>query len=258
MGEEQTLTAEQPTIGRRLVGLKAVVTAAAQGIGRAIAERFAAEGATVWACDIAGDKLSGFASPSIVPLVFDATDPDALAAALGPVGTVDILVNGVGWVHHGSILDTSPEDWAKSFRINVDPMFHAIRLLLPGMLAARRGSIINIASAASSVKGFPNRTAYGASKAAVIGLTKAVAADTAASGVRINAICPGTIDSPSLQDRINAFPDPVAARAAFIARQPMGRLGRPEEIAALAAFLAADEGSYATGTAFLLDGGTMI
>jgi 2-keto-3-deoxy-L-fuconate dehydrogenase len=252
------VNAEQPSIGRRLAGKTAVVTAAAQGIGRAIAERFVAEGATVHACDLAGEHLAGLAGPGIVTHVFDATDPEALARALEAVGTVDVLVNGVGWVFHGTVLDTAPEDWAKSFRLNVDPMYHAIRLVLPGMLAAGRGSIINIASAASSLKGFPNRAAYGASKAAVIGLTKAVAADTAATGVRVNAICPGTIESPSLQARIDAFADPVAARAAFIARQPMGRLGRPEEIAALAAFLAADESAYATGTAFLMDGGTLM
>jgi 2-keto-3-deoxy-L-fuconate dehydrogenase len=252
------VNAEQPSIGRRLAGKTAVVTAAAQGIGRAIAERFAAEGATVHACDLAAEHLAGLSGPGIVTHVFDATDPEALARALEAVGTVDVLVNGVGWVFHGTVLDTAPEDWAKSFRLNVDPMFHAIRLVLPGMLAAGRGSIINIASAASSLKGFPNRAAYGASKAAVIGLTKAVAADTAATGVRVNAICPGTIESPSLQARIDAFADPVAARAAFIARQPMGRLGRPEEIAALAAFLAADESAYATGTAFLMDGGTLM
>jgi 2-keto-3-deoxy-L-fuconate dehydrogenase len=251
------MAADTPSYGRRLAGRRAVVTAAAQGIGRAIAERLAAEGASVIACDLNADKVGELAGPGVTTLAFDATDPAALAAALGSVLPVDVLVNCVGWVHHGAILDTAPEDWTRSFRINVDPMYHAIRLVLPGMLAARRGSIVNIASAASSVKGFANRVAYGASKAAVIGLTKAVAADHAASGVRVNAICPGTIESPSLQERIAAFADPVAARAAFIARQPMGRLGLPEEVAALAAYLAADESAFTTGAVHMVDGGAV-
>jgi 2-keto-3-deoxy-L-fuconate dehydrogenase len=253
---ESEMTSDQGAVCRRLVGKRAVVTAAAQGIGRAIAERFASEGAEVIACDLNRERLDELADRGMRTHVFDASDPEALAAELGGYGHVDVLVNGVGWVHHGNMLDTGPEDWARSFRLNVDPMYHAIRLFLPPMLEARKGSIINIASAASSIKGFPNRLAYGASKAAVIGLTKAVATDHAASGVRCNAICPGTVDSPSLAERINRFPDPVAARAAFIARQPMGRLGTAEEIAAMAAYLAADESAFTTGAVLLVDGGT--
>ncbi len=251
------MTSDARTALRRLEGKKAVVTAAAMGIGRAVAERFAEEGATVIACDIDGAALADLAPKVHATHVFDAADPEALASAIQPHGRLDILVNCVGWVFHGGILDTPPEAWHRSFHLNVDPMYHAIRLALPGMLEAGRGSIINIASAASSVKGFQNRCAYGASKAAVIGLTKAVAADHASSGVRCNAICPGTVDSPSLGERIRAFADPVSARAAFIARQPMGRLGKPEEIAAMAAYLAADESAFTTGSVMIVDGGSV-
>ena len=241
--------------GARLHGKRALVTAAAQGIGRAIAERFAAEGAEVVACDLNAERLCDVAPRMKAVLAFDATDPDAFAAAVAGLGPFDILVNCVGMVHQGSILETDPEVWSRSFRVNVDSMYHAIRLVLPAMLEARSGSIINVASIVSSIKGFPNRVAYGASKAAVIGLTKAVAADHAGAGVRCNAICPGTVASPSLEDRINSFADPVAARAAFIARQPMGRLGTPEQVAALAAYLAADESAFTTGSVMLVDGG---
>jgi 2-keto-3-deoxy-L-fuconate dehydrogenase len=244
-------------IGARLKGKRAIVIAAAQGIGRAIAERFAREGAEVSACDINAERLAELAPLVKSTLVFDASDPLALTAALRGQDEVEILVNCAGIVLNGSILDTSPEDWIRSFRLNVDPMYHAIRLLLPGMLNAGRGSIINIASVAGSIKGFPNRFAYGASKAAVIGLTKAVAADYAAAGIRCNAICPGTVASPSLEGRIANAPDPVAARAAFIARQAMGRLGRPEEIAAMAAYLAADESAFTTGAVMIVDGGVI-
>lgn len=241
---------------RRLEGKRALVTAAAQGIGRAIAERFAAEGAEVVACDLQEERLKEIAPKMAGVHAFDARDPEALRAAVGSYGRFDVLCNCVGWVFQGALLDTSLEDWQRSFGINVDPMFHAIKLVLPAMLEAKKGSIINIASAASSIKGFPNRAAYGASKAAVIGLTKAVAIDHVGAGVRCNAICPGTIVSPSLEERINSFADPVAARAAFIARQPVGRLGQPEEVAALAAYLAADESAYTTGAVLVMDGGT--
>jgi 2-keto-3-deoxy-L-fuconate dehydrogenase len=242
-------------IGARLTGKRTLVIAAAQGIGRAIAERFVQEGAEVIACDINAERLAEL-SPSVAStLVFDASDPVALAAAIASQRDIEVLVNCAGIVQHNTILDTSPEEWARSFRVNVDPMFHAIRLILPGMLKAGRGSIINIGSVAGSVKGIPFRCSYGASKAAVIGLTKAVAADYARAGIRCNAICPGTVDTPSLQGRINNTPDPVAARAAFIARQAMGRLGRPEEIAAVAAYLAADESAFTTGTVMIVDGG---
>jgi 2-keto-3-deoxy-L-fuconate dehydrogenase len=248
---------QQHPIGPRLQGKRALVIAAAQGIGRAIAERFVREGATVIASDINAERLAELAPVVHSTLVFDASDPVALEAAVGSLRGIEVLVNCAGIVQTNTVLDTSPADWSLSFRLNVDPMYHAIRLLLPPMLRAGRGSIINIASVAGSIKGFPNRFAYGASKAAVIGLTKAVAADFARTGVRCNAICPGTVDSPSLQGRINSAPDPVAARAAFIARQAMGRLGRPEEIAAAAAYLAADESAFTTGTIMIVDGGVI-
>jgi 2-keto-3-deoxy-L-fuconate dehydrogenase len=242
-------------VGARLKAKRALIIAAAQGIGRAIAERFSQEGAHVIACDMNAERLAELAPLVQSTLVFDASDPVALAAAVAGQQDIEILVNCTGIVQHNTILDTSPEEWARSFRVNVDPMFHAIRLLLPSMIQAGRGSIINIASVAGSIKGFPYRFTYGASKAAVIGLTKAVAADYARAGIRCNAICPGTVDSPSLQGRINSAPDPVKARADFIARQAMGRLGRPEEIAAAAAYLAADESAFTTGTVMILDGG---
>lgn len=241
----------------RLVGKKAIVTAAAQGIGLAIALRLANEGADVLACDINETKLRDISHVRIKTRVFDASNEVALVEAFETAGSVDILVNCVGWVFHGAVLDTSTENWHKSFRINVDPAFFAIKAVLPGMIAKGGGSIITIASAASSVKGFPNRAAYGATKAALIGLTKAVAADHVGHNIRCNAICPGTVESPSLGERINAFADPVAARAAFIARQPMGRLGTPDEIAALAAYMASDESAYMTGSAVIIDGGSV-
>ncbi|MBD9489511.1 SDR family oxidoreductase [Ensifer sp. ENS11] len=239
----------------RLDGKKAFVTAAAQGIGRAIAVRLAQEGARVIAGDLNSAKLEELRTFGIETMVFDAADGAAVAEAFGKHRNLDVLVNCVGWVHHGSILDADEQAWSRSFKLNVDPMYHAIRVALPDMLAAGGGSIINIASAASSIKGFPNRAAYGTTKAAVVGLTKAVAADFVGQGIRCNAICPGTIASPSLEERINAFDDPVAARAAFIARQPMGRLGTPDEVAALAAYLASDDSRFMTGSIVLLDGG---
>jgi 2-keto-3-deoxy-L-fuconate dehydrogenase len=242
-------------IGARLAGKRALVIAAAQGIGRAIAERFVQEGAEVIACDINAERLADLKALVASTRVFDASDPVALAAAIAGQSDIEVLVNCAGIVQHNTILDTSPEEWTRAFHVNIDPMYHAIRLVLPAMLRSGRGSIINIASVAGSIKGFPHRCSYGASKAAVIGLTKSVAADYARAGVRCNAIAPGTVDSPSLQGRIDSAPDPVAARAAFIARQAMGRLGRPEEIAAVAAYLAADESAFTTGSVIIVDGG---
>jgi 2-keto-3-deoxy-L-fuconate dehydrogenase len=237
----------------RLAGKIAVVTAAAQGIGRASAERFAAEGAIVHAVDIDAGALATL--PDCTPHVADLTDPAAIATLREKVGEADILFNCAGFVHSGTILDCDEEAWAFSNALNVTAMYRMIRAFLPAMLDRGGGSIVNMASIASSVKGIPNRFAYGATKAAVIGLTKAVAADFVAQGVRCNAICPGTVDTPSLQQRLRDTGDYEAARKAFVARQPMGRLGRAEELAALALYLASDESAFTTGTVHVIDGG---
>lgn len=240
-------------MGGRLAGKRAVVTAAAQGIGRAAAELFAAEGAAVVATDIDMEKLVGVVG--CTHQLLDVTDANAIEAFAARIGSVDVLFNCAGYVHHGTILDCTEEQWSFAFDLNVTAMFRLSRALLPGMLAQGMGSIINMSSVASSVKGVPNRFAYGASKAAVIGLTKAIAMDFVAKGIRCNAICPGTVETPSLQDRMRAQPDYAAARQAFIARQPMGRLGTPHEIAALALYLASDESDYTTGGVHVIDGG---
>ncbi|HWA45782.1 MAG TPA: SDR family oxidoreductase [Hypericibacter adhaerens] len=243
----------------RLAGKTAFITAAAQGIGRATAEAFAAEGAKVWATDIAADKLTGFAHPAAIQARrLDVTDDAAVAAVAQEVGAIDILFNCAGWVPAGTLLDTGKADWMRAFDINVHSMYRTIRAFLPGMLAQGHGVIINTASVVSSLKGVPNRAAYGATKAAVIGLTKAVAADYVTKGIRCNALCPGTVETPSLHDRLQAFADPAAARRDFIARQPMGRLGTPEEIAALCVYLASDESAFVTGTVQVIDGGMTI
>jgi len=240
----------------RLQGKIALITAAAQGIGRATAEMFAAEGAQVHATDINGEKLAELASvPGITTHVLDVTNPASITTVTSAVGALDALVNCAGFVHHGSILDCSEDDFDFSMTLNVRGAYRMIRSCLPAMLEQGRGSIVNIASVASSIKGVPNRCIYGASKAAVIGLTKSVAADYVGQGVRCNAICPGTVQSPSLDDRINALADPVQARKDFIARQPMGRLGTTNEIAALCLYLASDEAGFVTGAEFIIDGG---
>jgi 2-keto-3-deoxy-L-fuconate dehydrogenase len=244
----------------RLDGKRAVVTAAGQGIGRATALAFAAEGARVVATDIAPDKLADLAASGLETHRLDARDGAAIAALAGELGAVQILFNCAGFVHHGTILDASPEDWDFSFDLNVRSMYLMIRAFLPQMLAAGGGSIINMASTASSVKGVPQRCVYGATKAAVIGLTKSIAADFITEGIRCNAICPGTVATPSLNERIAAqgarVPGgPDAARRAFIARQPLGRLGQPEEVAALAVYLASDEAHFTTGAIHVIDGG---
>ena len=240
----------------RLTGKRAFVTAAGAGIGRATALAFAREGAEVTATDIDEAALASLASEGrgIATARLDVRDGYEVAKALsGPAP--DVLFNCAGYVHHGTILEMSEEDWQFSLDLNVTSMIRTIRAALPGMIERGSGTVINMASVASSIRGVPNRFAYGATKAAVIGLTKALAADHVAHGIRAHAICPGTVESPSLEGRINAQPDPVAARAAFIARQPMGRLGKPEEIAALAVYLASDESSYTTGQAHIIDGG---
>ena len=241
----------------RLEGKLAVLTAAAAGIGRATAKAFAEEGARVVATDIDLDGLAGL-DAEIRRL--DVRSGEAVAALARDFGPVDVLFNCAGFVHHGSVLDCSDEDWDFSFDLNVKAMHRTIRAFLPGMLEKGQGSIVNVASGASSVRGIPNRYVYGASKAAVIGLTKAVAADFIRKGVRCNAICPGTIESPSLDKRIEALSrssgEPIeTVRQAFVDRQPMGRLGRPEEVAALAVYLASDESAFTTGQIHLVDGG---
>jgi 2-keto-3-deoxy-L-fuconate dehydrogenase len=242
----------------RLAGKTAFLTAAGQGIGRATAEAFLAEGATVIATDLDLGKLQGLEGATCHALDVRSTEAvDALARTVGPV---DILFNCAGYVHHGTVLECSDSDWDFSMDLNVKSMHRTIKAFLPGMLAKGAGSIVNIASGASSVRGIPNRYVYGASKAAVIGLTKAVAADFIKRGVRCNAICPGTIESPSLEDRISTLAKNTGqsidqVQQAFIDRQPMGRLGTAREIAMIALYLASDESSYTTGTINPVDGG---
>ena len=242
----------------RLAGKTAFITAAAQGIGRATAMAYAAEGARVIATDLNRDGLASLAEPSITVHRLDATDPADIARVAGLAGPVDVLFNCAGFVHQGTILDATEAEWDFAFALNVRSMFHTIRAFLPGMLG-RGGSIINMSSAASSIKGAPNRFVYGTTKAAVIGLTRSVAADFVKQGVRCNAICPGTVQTPSLDDRIAANAAAAgsleAARTGFIARQAMGRLGTPEEIAALAVYLGSDETQFITGQAVVIDGG---
>ncbi|NLT17606.1 MAG: SDR family oxidoreductase [Clostridiales bacterium] len=242
----------------RLAGKRCLVTAAGQGIGRASALAFAAEGAEVIATDINEGALGSLAeeNPSLRIERLDVLDPAAIAEAARRHGALDVLMNCAGFVHHGTILECEEADWAFSHDLNVTAMYRMIRAFLPPMLEAGGGSIVNVASVASSLRGVPNRFVYGTTKAAVIGLTKAIAADFVARGIRCNAICPGTVHTPSLEERIAAQGgDPEEVRAAFVARQPMGRLGKPEEIAALAVYLASDESAFVTGRAMVIDGG---
>jgi 2-keto-3-deoxy-L-fuconate dehydrogenase len=237
----------------KLTGKTVLITAAAQGIGRASAELLASEGARVVATDINVAALKDVANCERVRL--DVLDGDAIVQLARDIGTIDVLFNCAGYVHAGTILDCDDRAWEFSFALNVTAMYRMIRAFLPGMLQAGGGTIINMASVASSVKGVPNRFAYCSSKAAVIGMTKAIAADFVGRGIRCNAICPGTIQTPSLDQRLQATGDYQAAQAAFIARQPMGRLGRPEEIAELVLYLASDASSFTTGVAHVIDGG---
>ncbi|CAM4098424.1 SDR family oxidoreductase [Bordetella muralis] len=242
----------------RLAGKIALVTAAGQGIGRATAELFIAEGARVIATDLKPDLLSDLRGCEARQL--DVTDSRAISALAAELGDIDVLFNCAGYVHDGNILGCDRQAWDFSFALNVTAMYETIRAFLPGMLRRGRGSIINMASAASSVKGVPNRFAYGASKAAVVGLTKSIAADFVGQGIRCNSICPGTVESPSLQERIAGQADKYGksveqVRADFVSRQPIGRVGKPQEIAALALYLASDESSFTTGTTQIIDGG---
>ena len=240
----------------RLNGKRAFVTAAAAGIGRACAVHFAREGAEVIATDIDADSLALLAaeSPRITVRTLDARDFAAIRTAAVEAGAIDILLNAAGFVHQGTLLECDEKSWDFSFDLNVKSVYRMLHAFLPGMIERKRGSIVSIASVASSIRGVPNRAAYSATKAALIGLTKAVAADTVAHGVRVNAICPGTVETPSLAGRINQNADPDAARAAFIARQPMGRLGTADEMARLAVYLESDEPSYTTGSSQVING----
>jgi 2-keto-3-deoxy-L-fuconate dehydrogenase len=248
----------------RLAGKTALITAAGQGIGRATAIAMAREGAEVCATDVKPallDSLHGIAN--VTTRALDVLDDAAIEKTLNELPPLDVLFNCAGFVHHGTILDCAPKDWDFSFNLNVRAMYVTIRCALPKMLARHQqsgkgASIINMASVAGYIKGIPNRFAYGASKAAVVGLTKAIAADFVQKGIRCNGIAPGTVDTPSLQDRINAFPDPVEARKMFIARQPMGRLAKAEEIAPIVVFLASDEAAFVTGNIYSCDGGMTI
>ncbi|HYG90965.1 MAG TPA: SDR family oxidoreductase [Azospirillum sp.] len=241
----------------RLNGKTALITAAGQGIGRATALAFAAEGAEVLATDINEATLATLAAenPAIRTRRLDVRDSEAVGRLAAEVGAVGVLFNCAGFVHHGTILDSTEADWDFAFDLNVKSMYRMCKAFLPAMLEAGGGSIITMSSGASSIKGAPNRFLYGSTKAAVIGLTKAIAADFITRGIRCNAICPGTVQTPSLDERIAAQGDVETARAAFIARQPMGRLGRPEEIAALAVYLASDESAFTTGAIHVIDGG---
>jgi 2-keto-3-deoxy-L-fuconate dehydrogenase len=239
----------------RLDGKRALVTAAGQGIGRAAALAMAREGARVLATDVNEAALAEVAAEGLETRRLDVLDASDIAAVVGDAGPIDVLFNCAGWVHHGSLLTTDEEAWARSFDLNVTAMFRMCRAVLPGMVERRAGSIVNMASVASSMVAVPNRCAYGASKAAVIGLTKSIAADYVGDGVRCNAIAPGTVESPSLRDRIRAQGDEEKARAAFVARQPMRRVGLPEEIASLVVHLASDESAYTTGSVHVMDGG---
>ena len=243
----------------RLKNKQVLVTAAGQGMGRAAVVAMAEQGAQVLATDVRAellDSLKGVAN--VRTAVLDVTRKSDIQSVVGGLPKLDVLFNCAGFVHHGTILDATDEQWDFGFSLNVRSQFWAIQAALPTLLKGGGGSIINMASMCGSIKGLPNRFVYGATKAAVIGLTKSVAADYVRQGIRCNCICPGTVETPSLHDRINAFADPEAARRDFIARQPMGRLAQPEEIAPLIVFLASDESQFATGNAYMIDGGMTI
>ena len=242
-------------MSQRLAGLTAFITAAGQGIGKASALAMAAQGAQVWATDVNEKLLASYAGvPNIQTVALDVLDKAAIQKVMADLPALNVLFNCAGFVHAGSVLQATDEEWDFAFNLNVRSQFWVIQAALPKMLANGGGSIINMASVVS-VKGLPNRFIYGASKAAVIGLTKSVAADFVMQGLRCNAICPGTVDTPSLQDRINVFEDPAQARKNFVARQPMGRLAQAHEIAPLVVFLASDESAFVTGQSYAIDGG---
>jgi 2-keto-3-deoxy-L-fuconate dehydrogenase len=237
----------------RVKGKTALVTSAGQGIGRASALALAREGARVFATDLKAELLTGL--DGIECFALDVTSQSAIDEAVKRTGAIDVLFNCSGFVHHGTVMDATDKDWDFAFALNVKAHFHMIKAYLPGMLEKGKGSIINMASVASSIKGAPNRFIYGASKAAVIGMTKALATDYVTKGIRCNAICPGTVETPSLYDRMRAQGDFEKAKAAFIARQPMGRLAQPQEIAEMVVYLASDDAEFMTGQAMVIDGG---
>jgi NAD(P)-dependent dehydrogenase (short-subunit alcohol dehydrogenase family) len=244
----------------RLEGKKIVVTAAGQGIGKATAIAFHNEGAHVIATDLNEKTLADLNKeyPNIKVKTLDSTDNNAILEFVKTLDEVNVLFNAVGFVHHGTILDCEEKDWDFSFDVNIKSMYFMCRAILPLMVKQNGGSIINVSSIASSLKGLPNRFVYGASKAAIIGLTKSIASDFVKQNIRCNSIAPGTVFSPSWQDRVNQSPDPVQAKKDFIARQPMGRLGTAEEIASMAIYLAGDESTFTTGNTFSVDGGMTI
>lgn len=248
----------------RLSGKVALITAAGQGIGEAVARAFAAEGAIVYATDVNPAIVKKFEGIALIHAsVLDVLDKQAIQAQVSKIPEIDIVFNCAGFVHNGPVLDATDEDWSFAFNLNVRSQFWMIQAVLPKMLSkfektGQSSSIINMSSSCSSVKGVPNRFIYGSTKAAVIGLTKSVAADYVSRGIRCNCICPGTVDTPSLQDRINSYDDPVKARQDFINRQPMGRLAQASEIAPIVTFLASDESIFATGNAYMVDGGQTI
>ncbi|MGI9346812.1 MAG: SDR family oxidoreductase [Gammaproteobacteria bacterium] len=241
---------------KKLIGKTCIVTAAAQGIGRAAAERMVREGATVIATDINQSALATV--KGVQPITLDVTSPQHIKAFAATAGAADVLFNCAGFVHNGTIMECPEEDWDFTFTLNVKSMYWMIRAFLPGMMERGGGAIINMSSVASSIKGVPNRFVYGTSKAAILGLTKSVAMDFIGHGIRCNAVCPGTVDSPSLHERLHAAGDYDAAKQAFIARQPMGRFATTEEIAALITYLASDDAAFVTGQAIAIDGGWTI
>jgi 2-dehydro-3-deoxy-L-fuconate 4-dehydrogenase len=245
------------SMGERLKGKTAIVTSAAQGIGRSSALAMAREGAKIFATDIREDLLATLhkENPRIEVFALDVLKPDQIAATVGRTGPVDILFNCSGYVHHGTILDCDDKAWDFSFELNAKAHYRMMKAYLPSMLERGHGVIVNMSSAASSIKGVANRFVYGATKAAVIGMTKALAADFTTKGIRVNAICPGTVETPSLLERMKAQGDYEKARAAFISRQPMGRMAQPEEIANLVVYLGSDEAAFITGQTFVIDGG---